>query len=64
MNVYESNLFHTKMMLRDIDLENYMFTSDINSYNPSEQADIYNLVHHEMIEIFNGRNIYNKEDES
>jgi len=64
VNVYESNLFHTKMMLKNIDLENYMFTSDINSYDPNDQTEIYNLVHHEMTEIFNGRNIYNKEDES
>jgi hypothetical protein len=51
-------------MLKDIVLENYLFTSNLNNLSDSDQEEIYHLVHHEMTEIFNGRNIFNKEDES
>ena len=29
INVYEANLFHTKMMVKDIDLQNYLFNTDV-----------------------------------
>ena len=29
INVYEANLFHTKMMLKEIDLQNYLFNTDV-----------------------------------
>lgn len=64
VNVYESNIFHTKMMLKEINLENYLFTSAIDSISAEDQAQMVELVNHEMTEIFNGRNIYTKEDEA
>lgn len=64
VNVYESNIFHTKMMLKEIILENYLFTSAIDSISVEDQAQMIELVNHEMTEIFNGRNIYTKEDEA
>lgn len=64
VNVYESNIFHTKMMLKEIILENYLFTSAIDSISDEDQAQMIELVKHEMTEIFNGRNIYTKEDEA
>lgn len=64
VNVYESNIFHTKMMLKEIILENYLFTSAIDSISNEDQAQMIELVNHEMTEIFNGRNIYTKEDEA
>lgn len=64
VNVYESNIFHTKMMLKEIILENYLFTSAIDSISDEDQAQMIELVNHEMTEIFNGRNIYTKEDEA
>lgn len=64
VNVYESNIFHTKMMLKEIILENYLFTSAIDSISAEDQAQMVELVDHEMTEIFNGRNIYTKEDEA
>lgn len=62
VNVYESNIFHTKMMLKEIDLENYMFTSDPASLSHDERERIEKAVSQEMTEIFNGRNIYQKEE--
>lgn len=64
VNVYESNIFHTKMMLKEIILENYLFTSAIDAISDEDQAQMIELVNHEMTEIFNGRNIYTKEDEA
>ena len=64
VNVYESNIFQTKMMLKEIILENYLFTSAIDSISDEDQAQMIELVNHEMTEIFNGRNIYTKEDEA
>jgi len=64
VNVYEANIFHTKMMLKDLNLENYMFTSDPNALSEAETCEIEMAVRHEMTEIFNGRNIYNKEEEA
>ena len=58
INVYESNIFHTKMMLKEIDLKNYLFNTDIYELPPKKRLDIMNSLRREMIEIFSGRNIY------
>ncbi|MEG2000120.1 MAG: adenosylmethionine decarboxylase [Evtepia sp.] len=58
INVYEANLFHTKMMVKDIDLQNYLFKTDIYELQPQTRLDIMNNLRREMIEIFSGRNIY------
>lgn len=58
INVYEANLFHTKMMLKEIDLQNYLFNTDIYELPPKKRLDIMNSLRLEMIEVFSGRNIY------
>ena len=58
INVYEANLFHTKMMLKEIDLQNYLFKTDVYELPPLTRLDIMNNLRKEMIEIFSGRNIY------
>ena len=58
INVYEANLFHTKMMLKEIDLQNYLFNTDIYELPPKKRLDIMNSLRREMIEVFSGRNIY------
>lgn len=35
INVYEANLFHTKMMIKDIDLQNYLFNTDVYERRPA-----------------------------
>ena len=58
INVYEANIFHTKMMVKEIDLQNYLFNTDIYELPPKKRLDIMNSLRREMIEIFSGRNIY------
>ena len=58
INVYQSNIFHTKMMLKEIDLQNYLFKTDVYELPPQTRLDIMNNLRREMIEIFSGRNIY------
>ena len=58
INVYEANLFHTKMMVKDIDLQNYLFKTDVYELPPQTRLEIMNNLRREMIEIFSGRNIY------
>ncbi|WMJ83029.1 adenosylmethionine decarboxylase [Oscillospiraceae bacterium LTW-04] len=58
INVYESNLFHTKMLIKELDLKNYLFKTDVYELPPKERLAITNNLRREMIEIFSGRNIY------
>lgn len=58
INVYEANLFHTKMMLKEVDLQNYLFKTDVYELPPKTRLAIMNNLRKEMIEIFSGRNIY------
>ena len=54
INVYEANIFHTKMMVKEIDLQNYLFNTDIYELPPKKRLDIMNSLRREMIEIFSG----------
>mgnify|MGYP002705559067 CR=1 FL=1 len=58
INVYEANLFHTKMLIKEIDLQNYLFNSDVYELAPKLRLEIMGNLRREMIEIFSGRNIY------
>jgi len=60
VNVYQSNIFHTKMLIKDIILQNYLFKVDSYELSPAERLDIINLLRKEMIEIFSGQNIYTR----
>ena len=58
INVYEANLYHTKMMLKDINLQNYLFKTDVYELPPQVRLEIMDNIRREMIEIFSCRNIY------
>ena len=58
INVYEANMFHTKMLIKEIDLQNYLFNSDVYELPPKVRLEITDNLRREMIEIFSGRNIY------
>ena len=58
INVYAASLFHTLMMIKEPDLQNYLFKTDIYELPPLTRLEIMNNLRREMIEIFNGRNIY------
>jgi len=58
INVYQSNIFHTKMLIKDVDLQNYLFNTDVYELAPKIRLDITNNLRKEMIEIFSGTNVY------
>ncbi|MEG1441545.1 MAG: adenosylmethionine decarboxylase, partial [Oscillospiraceae bacterium] len=58
VNIYQSNIFHTKMMIKDLDLQNYLFNTDVYEIAPKARLEITNSLRREMIEIFSGTNIY------
>ncbi len=58
VNVYQSNIFHTKMLIKEIELQNYLFNTDVYEVHPQERLEITNSLRREMIEIFSGMNIY------
>ena len=57
VNVYQENIFHTKMMLKDFDLDNYLFEITSKDLDPEEEKYISNRLYNEMYEIYHGRNI-------
>lgn len=58
INVYQSNIFHTKMLIKEIELQNYLFNKDVYELPPKLRLEITNKLRREMIEIFSGMNIY------
>ena len=58
VNVYQSNIFHTKLLIKDIDLQNYLFKQDVYELTPKQRLDITDSLRREMIEIYSGMNIY------
>jgi len=57
VNVYQENIFHTKMRLKDIDLDDYLFGEGAQELPPREAKRIRERVHHEILEIFYGQNM-------
>ncbi len=58
VNVYHSNLFHTRMMVRDIDLDDYVFNFELDQLTDGERREIQHALEREMLEIYNGSNIF------
>ena len=58
INMYQANLFHTKMLIKEIDLQNYLFKTDIYELPPKVRLEITNNLRQEMIEIYSGSNIF------
>jgi S-adenosylmethionine decarboxylase len=56
VNVYQENIFHTKMMLKDLSLDNYLFETDKDAFDQTEKEQIQRQLNQEMAEIFYGRN--------
>lgn len=55
INMYQENLFHTKMMLKNFDLNDYLFRVNKNEMDETEQKKIDCLIRKEIEEIFNGK---------
>ncbi|HBN82212.1 MAG TPA: adenosylmethionine decarboxylase [Clostridiales bacterium] len=61
INMYQANIFHTKALIKEIDLQNYLFNADVYEIPPQERLRISNVLRREMIEIFSGINVYDQE---
>ena len=57
VNVYQENLFHTKMLLKEFNLDNYLFGTKADDVPPGEQRRLIERLKREMLEIFYGRNM-------
>ena len=57
VNVYQENTFHTKMLLKEFNLDGYLFGADADDISPREQRRIADALKREMLEIFYGRNL-------
>lgn len=58
INIYQENLFHTKMLLKDFDLDNYLFANTSEQLSEEERHQIHQILGKEMTEIFYSKNIY------
>lgn len=56
VNLYEERIFHTSMMLKEYDLDNYLFNLDAADLNEKTRKRIEHNLEREMKEIFYGRN--------
>ncbi len=57
VNVYPENIFHTKMMLKQFELDGYLFGKNAQDYNEDERESIESQLRNEMTEIFYGMNL-------
>lgn len=57
VNVYQENMFHTKMLLKEPRLSNYLFGESASELAESEKQEIRRKLRREMAEIFYGRNV-------
>ncbi|MDD4801456.1 MAG: adenosylmethionine decarboxylase [Syntrophomonas sp.] len=59
VNVYQDNIFHTKMLLKEFDLDNYLFGTAKQDIKSKQRTIIKQQIKKEMMEIFSGKNIPN-----
>ena len=57
VNVYQENIFHTKMILKEFNLDNYLFGVNEAELKSTEKKQIKRRLKREMLEIFYGQNM-------
>jgi len=57
VNVFQENIFHTKMRLKEFVLDDYLFVKGEGELTAGERRKISKRVEHEMMEIFSGSNL-------
>jgi S-adenosylmethionine decarboxylase len=57
VNVYQENMFHTKMVVNEFRLDDYLFCVDSSDLSEKEYKRIQRMVRRELMEIFYGRNL-------
>lgn len=58
MNIYQHRLYHTKMMIKEIDLEHVLFNYDTYATHPRKRSEIIQSLRREMLEIFSSSTIF------
>lgn len=56
VNVYQEHIFHSKMMLKELELDQYLFNKTKNDLTLEHCEELEKQVENEMKEIFYGRN--------
>lgn len=57
VNVLQENIFHTKMLLKDWDIDDYLFGESSADLGEEQKETIRQQLRREMMEIFYGRNL-------
>ena len=57
VNVYQENIFHTKMHLKDFDLDQYLFEEKAKNLSFKERMKIEARLRREIEELYHGRNL-------
>jgi S-adenosylmethionine decarboxylase len=57
VNVYQENIFHTKMHIKEFDLDTYLFEATKNELSFKDRGRIEGQVRREIGELFHGRNL-------
>jgi len=57
VNVFQENMFHSKMLLKEFNLDDYLFGSGEEAFSDVDLDHIRQRLHQEMLEIFYGRNL-------
>ena len=57
VNVYQENIFHTKMHLKEFDLDNYLFEEKAKNLSFKERMKIEARLKREIEELYHGRNL-------
>jgi S-adenosylmethionine decarboxylase len=62
VNVFQENIFHTKMLLKDWDIDDYLFGESSENLSVDEKEEIRRQLRREMMEIFSGRNLLTSQE--
>lgn len=57
VNIYQENIFHTKMLIKSFELDNYLFGTGEADLDDKERRQVVKQLKREMAEIFYGRNM-------
>jgi len=57
VNVYQENIFHTKMVIKQFNLDDYLFCIKARELSERDHRRIHKLLRRELSEIFYGRNL-------
>jgi len=57
VNVYQENIFHTKMHLKEFDLDTYLFEEKARNLGFKDRIRVEAQVKQEIEELFHGRNL-------